>query len=98
LAIASTELRIRGDIDEHVDIAVGASCAADYRPEKRERRESTLAQRLLERSKFGNDIVLPRRFTGAPRGRCPFILDMKAQRFADHFATDDLLGHRSGET
>ena len=72
--IDQTELRIRGDIDEHVDIAVGASCAADYRPKKRERRESTLAQRFLERSKFGNDIILPGRFTGGPPGRCPFIL------------------------
>jgi hypothetical protein len=62
-------LGTRGDIDEQVDITVGASCAADYRPKKRKRCESTLAQRLLERSEFSNDAVLPGRFTSVPRER-----------------------------
>jgi hypothetical protein len=59
----------------------------DDRTEESERRESTLAQLVLERSEFDENFVLPWRFTDRPRGRRPFALvDVKPQSFANHLA------------
>src|ERR1700730_1300704 len=75
--IDQTELDVRGDIDEYVDVTVGTNCAADDRSEESELCESTLAQLLLERSEFDDDFVLPWRFAVRHPGRRPFALDVQ---------------------
>src|SRR5258708_1872131 len=72
--IDQTELDVRGDINENVYVAVGASCVADDRTEKSERCESTLAQLTLERSEFYENYILHGHLTVRSRESRRFAL------------------------
>src|SRR6185312_8345720 len=84
--VNQAELDVRGDVDQHVDVALRSRCAPRSRPKQRQRPEPTLPQRPLERFELGMNVLAFRGLAPRVTGRGGFPSHQQSKRLANHLA------------